>query len=203
LWNRVVQNDGTANYTGNSTVYVGAGTFNNNGNFTVNTASSIGFFGQSSASAFNNAGTFTKLGAVAFARESGAGSGTTVRFNNSGTVDVQGGTLSLDMGGTQSGPFAIAGGATLSLSGTHAFSVGADITGAGNLSVTGGTVTDARAVNISGAISLAGGTATFDGGVSGGASLILSAGTAHFNQAATFASGTITSSSSTLGVLPS
>jgi fibronectin-binding autotransporter adhesin len=83
---------------------------------------------------FNNAGLFRKS----------AGTGVTSVawvFNNTGTVEVFSGTLSLAGGGNHSGNFDVAAGATLGFAGgTHSLSGGAAITGAGAVSVSGGTL---------------------------------------------------------------
>jgi len=74
------------------------GTFNNNGAFTPNSSSELDCYDIGGINAFNNAGTFTKQGSglTTFRVVSTTG----VRFNNSGSVDVQGGTLALDAGGS-------------------------------------------------------------------------------------------------------
>ena len=87
------------------------------------------------SSIFTNAGTFRKAG-------SDPAHQTTISttFNNSGTVDVQTGILSLAGGGTHPGTFSIAAGATLDFSGgTHALSAPA-VTSLGTFRVSGGTV---------------------------------------------------------------
>ena len=72
--------------------------------------------GDSSTLTFNNAGTFNaQAGAGITATDDG------VTFTNSGTVSVASGTLYLDdPGGTDSGPFTVAKGATLDFDETAA-----------------------------------------------------------------------------------
>jgi hypothetical protein len=96
---RVLQNDGTASWTGGGYNFSG-GTFNNNGSFTVNLSSSPSVQSFGGTSAFNNVGTFTKQGTGTATFSSFSG---TMAFNNSatGTVDVQAGTLQLSSGGEQ------------------------------------------------------------------------------------------------------
>src|SRR5207244_856667 len=94
----------------------------------------LGFLG---AATFSNAGTFKKS----------AGAGTTNIgfgvFNNTGLVQVQSGTLRLDAGGgTHTGSFSVAAGATLEFAGTtHSLNAGSAVTGAGTVAYTGGTAT--------------------------------------------------------------
>ena len=116
-------------------------------------------------------------------------------FHNTGAVDVQGGTLGLDAGGTQSSDFAVASGATLRLSGTHTLSAASDITGAGGLSVAGGTITDAGTVNLGGTGTFSGGTATFTGSAFAVGVLAITGGTANLSASTpvSFSSGTLSS----------
>ena len=101
---------------------------------------------------------------------------------------MQGGTLALDTGGSHSGSFTLASGATLRLGGTQDFNAGATIGGEGNLFVHDGILTDAGAVNLTGSAVFPSGTATFNGPFTGGASLIVNGGTVNFNGTTAFAS---------------
>jgi len=94
--NRILQNDGTGSWTAGLVINNG-GTFNNNGSFSANFGGSETWRGDSGTNAFNNAGTFTKLGAG----EAQFAGSTPMPFNNTGTVDVQAGTLTLSAGVTQ------------------------------------------------------------------------------------------------------
>ena len=60
-------------------------------------------------------------------------------FNNSGTVNVQGGTLNLADGGTHTGLIDVAAGTQLTLGGTHDFN-GGSLTSAGTLQLHGTAV---------------------------------------------------------------
>ena len=183
--NRVLQSDGTATWTAGDLLMTG-GTFNNNGSCTANSGSTLQSYGNGGVNAFNNAGTFTKQGTGLtrfFVNSTG------VSFNNSGAVDAQEGTLGLDAGGTHGNDFAVGSGATLRLNGAQTFGVGSDITGAGGLSVAGGTITDAGTVNVGGTTIFSGGTATFSSSFTGGSFLMVSGGTVNFNGTAVFAPG--------------
>lgn len=116
------------NSGGNLTI-AGGVTFTATGNNTIN-------FTAGAIPAFMNAGTFRKM----------TGSGTTtignnVPFTNSGAVDVQSGTLSINGGGTSTGSFHAESGATLQFgAGTFSIASGAGMTGTGTTAINGGTV---------------------------------------------------------------
>jgi hypothetical protein len=85
-------------------------------------------------STFTNQGTFHKS----------AGAGTTTissALNNSGTVNVSAGTLSLVGGGANGAAFVVAAPATLEFSSAYALNAGTTITGAGTASLNAGTLT--------------------------------------------------------------
>jgi hypothetical protein len=87
--------------------------------------------------------TFSNLAGATFRKSGGAGTATLQQgpFDNAGTVEVQSGTLSLNGGGTHTGPFTIAAGAALRLgAGSHSVTSSSTVTGAGTLRVAGGTV---------------------------------------------------------------
>jgi hypothetical protein len=139
---------GAGALSGGNIEFADGAVFNNlvGATFDAQADGTIGNLGQ--AGTFNNAGSFTKS----------TGTGTIVvrvQFNNSGTVSVTSGTLSLQRGGTSTGAFTGASGTTLDFQGSH------------NLSgpVTGDTVTygsngvdAAQAVNLSGPYSASRGT---------------------------------------------
>jgi hypothetical protein len=136
---RTLQNSGSLDYTGSNLQFgVGAGeagvidnlagaTLNANGpgDLTVLNAGSH---------AVNNAGTFNRSGTQ--------GTSIDVPFNNSGTVNVTGGLLGLENGGTQTGTFdVLASGATLRLNGSQMLAAGSSVTGAGRAEFNSGTTT--------------------------------------------------------------
>src|SRR5258705_12546549 len=92
------------------------------------------FVGNSGTPLFANAGTLRKIG----------GTGTTTistGFNNSSSVQVQSGLLTLSAGGTNSGQFTTVSGTTLNFSaGTHLLQSSSSVSGPGNISVSGGIV---------------------------------------------------------------
>ena len=119
-------------------------------------------------------------------------------FNNTGTVDLQAGTLALPAG-THTGDFTVASGKTLQFVGNQSFSSSSDITGAGSVDVTGGgTRTVAGIVNIGGTFSFSdSGTSTFSSTFTA-STLSLLAGTATFNTTSPVSVVTGTMSAGTL-----
>ncbi len=125
----------------------------------------------------DNDGTFLKSG--------GTGTSTiSVPFLNTGTVQVDTGTLYLTSGGSatvpSTGAFAAAAGAILRLNGTHNISVGATMSGSGTLEVAGGVTTvDALVTTFSGPgnLMISGGAATINADVDFAGGLTHSYGT--------------------------
>ena len=129
---RLITVNGTGNWTAGRLDFVG-GTITNNGTFTTTTDNSCQNFGGTPA--FNNAGTFTKSTATGL-------SDCGVPFNNTGTVTISTGTFNLSSGGTSTGSFSAAAGATLNFNGgTHDVTLagGSSFSGAGTIGYTGGT----------------------------------------------------------------
>jgi len=114
-------------------------------------------------------------------------------FKNTGSVHVESGVLSLAGGGDATGEVTISGGAELDLGGTHNFSPASGITGAGDLSVIGGTANLAGMVSVSGIHTFSFGTANITGTYSClGNALNITGGTANFNGTGTIAPVTLT-----------
>ena len=120
---RVLQNHGTANWTGNQ-LRLQNGRFENNGSFTANSSGSLVCVNDGGFNAFTNAGTFTKLGMgeVQFSNP----------FNNTGLVDVQDGTLRFNSGFTQFDGETILSGGALAGTSTLQFQGGV-LAGAGTI----------------------------------------------------------------------
>jgi hypothetical protein len=152
--------------------------FNNQAGATFTVNCDAGIFPSGATGVFNNAGTFTKA----------AGTGTTtidVIFNNTHTVNVSSGTLTLENGGQDTADsFTIASGSTLNFAGGNtAFgsSIGTTTTAqAGSVTFSGGTTDVTGTYNISGTTTVSGGTANFLGTLtSPGPTLTVSGGSAN------------------------
>ncbi len=182
---RPLQNNGTVNWlTGPNNIGFSGGTFNNAVGAVFSTSAVASMVTVAGGNAFNNAGTFNR---------SGAGTTTiAIPFNNSGSVNVQGGTLSITGGGAQTAPFVISDGAGLSLNGTHTFSAAATITasGTGALDILGGASTFDGVVGLGGPLGIHAGTATFNAAASA-ASLSINGGTINFNSTGSFPSASL------------
>lgn len=144
-WDGVINNAGTVNFAKSSVAFVMYynGTFNNleGGVFEATTNESIYFrqdLSNNNTPVFNNAGTFRKK----------TGTGTTtvykMNFNNTGTVDVQSGTLKFTsyVDGTHTGTFTVASGANILTDSysDHDFNEGSVINGAGTFEITNGQI---------------------------------------------------------------
>jgi len=156
-------NEGHTVWTGTHPFYA-QGTIQNNANLDLDfsTATPLNVF--MSGNRFNNAGAIVKKGSGTISIESNYG------FYNTGTVDVQQGTLILAYSGTHTGDFTGAAGATLNIGGGQTFAAGSDITGELNVTFSassGKTITDHGLVNLTGALAFSGsGTHAMNGAVS-------------------------------------
>jgi autotransporter-associated beta strand protein len=186
---RTLVNNGTCNWNGAGAIGLNnsatlsngpAGTFNCTAGGTVQNSSGNNLVA--------NAGLFLTTGGTAT---------TTISppFNNSGTVEVQSGTLSLSGGLTDSGGITINSGSTLFVGSAAVNSLstpGSSITGAGNVEF-GGTGNFAGTVNVAGTNMFNNGTATFAGPYTcTNNAMIISGGTANFNGTGVIAPATLT-----------
>ena len=177
LSGRTVDNHGTATLLPNSGFqFNGGGTWNNHsdGTLVLQSGSSVGNFFADSA-VLNNDGLVQKVG------PGGASVNVTLNNSASGTVDVEGGTLTLTTG-SSSGTFNAAAGAVLNFNNAftpgYAFLDGASGTGDGAIQVdTFDAVTVSGGVNLQN-LTLAGGTVTVNvGGSLTAGNLTLAGGT--------------------------
>lgn len=199
LTTRTLENGGTALWTGagNINLLGGAVITNRAGAlFHAQNAANLSVSGGSSFGRFDNAGTFRKS-AHTGTTATGAGD---VSFNNSGTVDIQAGTLSLGSGGTHSGSFTVPAGTVLALDGTHNAGAGSSITGAGQFIVNGGTANLAGLVNVSGSNTFSGSIANLSGNyICTNNSLTISGGTVNFNGTGLVSPAFVNLNNGTLG----
>jgi len=172
----------TLNLSSGTTAW-SVGTVNSGGGATVNNAAvlDISFDGTFNASlggssTFNNSGTVRKSGGT------GAAAINPI-FNNAttGRVEVRSGTLNLGGGGSGSGIFDVAAGATLGFSGgAHSLDAASSLTGAGTNAVTTGSLTMNGTYNVTGGTRITGGSASFTGPTTSIGALTVSSGTAAF-----------------------
>jgi fibronectin-binding autotransporter adhesin len=159
--NRTLENNGTATWTAGA-IRMAGGTFNNNSQFTASSAGGGGgglqSFGSSSVNAFNNIGTFTKVGAgeVSFSVLAAG-----VAFNSLGNILLQEGTLTLAGGGSMSTPLTVNPTAAFTLGDSYTFTGNGSINGSGTVNFTGGTHSlPAGRFNPTGPVNFSGGTVT-------------------------------------------
>ncbi|WP_150047917.1 choice-of-anchor D domain-containing protein [Methylomonas rhizoryzae] len=179
---RVWQNDGTV-------IKTGLGSFNLNGG---NSGSNAGVAGRivnnglfdlqnDGGSTWNSnqggTGVIDNAAGATFRKSGGSGSSNILAtFNNAGTVEAQSGTLSLSAGGTHSGDFTVADGATLQFGGgTHDLN-GGGMNADGRVLLSAGTVNVNTVYTIAGQTEQTGGTLVFNANASTG-SLIQTGGT--------------------------
>ena len=192
---RTLRNENTVTWSGgtilfnnnvNGTQINGSGTLNNLAGATFiasgDAAASIAVsnFGGTDTGAdalFTNAGTFRKSSSTATDTTTVA-----VTFDNTGTVDVQTGILSLTNGGTHSGNFTGTAGTIGFGGGTHLLNAGSTIT-TQNVQFSGsGTTTINGTYNVAGTTGISNGTATINGTLpSLGSALNISGGVLNIN----------------------
>jgi hypothetical protein len=165
--------------------------------FDLTTNLDVGQSFGSAAGAFYNAGVFRKSG----------GNGTAhiyQPFNNTGTMEVQSGAVSLHKGGTNSGSYSISAAAALSFEAdttyrTYTFDANSSITGEGTLACNNSLAT----VNVDGSCALTGtcnnslATVNVDGSCALTGTNLVNWGTMNFNVPASV--GALTVSNGTLG----
>jgi hypothetical protein len=169
-------NNGTVDWTGTGYVIQDSsgGSINNYGLFD---AQGDGQLEPSNEPA--NSFVFTNYAGATFEKSgtSSGGSGVTyvgAEFDNSGgSVQVDAGTMQLAGGGTSSGTFTVAGGASLNFSADYALTGALSVTGSGTVEVSGGTLSlGASTISVGGVLQIDSGAE-----VSGSGTVDITAGT--------------------------
>jgi phage baseplate assembly protein gpV len=168
---RTLTNAGTATWTGSDIQLSNRAVFNNQAgaSFDAQTAATFGS-GFNASGTFNNAGSFTKS-------QSSDPTVIGITFNNSGTAEVQNGTLRLNTG-SSSGSFTVDAGTTLTFNGNHTLTAASSVGGTGKVQFTAGTTTVLGSFAPGDTVTVSGGTVNFASDVD--------------LAALTFTSGTIT-----------
>jgi len=182
-------------------VWAGGQIFCNNNSVFSNAASATFDLQADGNSFYANGGNPLAFNAGTLRKTAGSGTSTfSIPCNNSGTVQVNSGTLALTFANS-SGEFTVATGATLSANGNATLSGTASIDGPGSFTVTGGTMTNNGAFQIQGTNTFSGSSATsvFNGStlITNGP-LIISGGLVAFNGSGTAAPASLTLSQGTL-----
>jgi hypothetical protein len=188
LDHRTLDNAATATWTGGDLALNGGSVWNNLATGTFLAQANARLSGGGAAT-FNNAGHFTR---------SGNGTTTLVAvFNNTGTLDVAGGALTLSGGGTDRDTDTVEAPSTLTFSaGTYFLSPAASLSGDGNVVFSGATVEVLGGYGITGTTSVSNGTVSFDsdvglGALALGGGTLTGAGSVAVNGLLTWTSGTM------------
>jgi len=197
LSGRTISNAGTVTWTSDAAdiqANGGSNVFTNTGTFNAQNSSHMSIVGGTLT--FNNqtGGTLTRSGLATTTQFD-------VPFNNTGTVNVNGGTLSLAGGGSSGGAFNVASGTMLDLAGGTHNLTGASVSGAGEVNVSAGTVNFAGSYTVTGNTNISGGTANFNvptsisgctlsGGTLGGSGTVTVTGTLSWTGGTMSGSGT-------------
>jgi RHS repeat-associated protein len=164
---RTLANVGTATWSLNPGVFTqffmaDSATIENQAGATFTITGDVPLFASGTApETFNNAGTLIRTGRTA----TGAARFSGIALNNTGSVQVQSGTLDLAGGGDSTGSFQVAADATLTFDtgGTQTLEAASQVGGAGTVHFLGGTahIKGTYDVSIAGRTLIDGGTADF------------------------------------------
>jgi hypothetical protein len=182
---RTLENAGKMSWMGGNLFIIG-GVITNDAGAQFAVEGSGSFFSGGGAPRFDNAGTL-----VTATNDSTVFG---VAFNNYGTVTIQGGTFSMEGGGMQVGNMPVPAGTTVNFAGgTFTSSNSLSITGAGTLTVSGGTSTLGGTVNVTGSNIFSGGSMDFTGNYTcvGNTVLDISGGTVSFDGNSIVAPNTV------------
>src|ERR1700741_1017422 len=178
---RTLNTAGTTNWSGstgsntNEILVSGGSIINNSGTWNDQNAHIVRLLSTGGTGGeFNNSGTYTRSGVTGETQLS-------IGFDNTGVVNANGGTLSLDGGGVSSGAFNSA--ATLEFGGgVHELQAASSVSGSGTARFDAGAVNVAGSYEITGTTSVTGATATFSGLVNEVGALGINSGTATFSS---------------------
>jgi hypothetical protein len=157
---RILQNDGTANWS-EGEIRGNGSTFTNNGSFNASVPNNVGYRSDSGTNTFVNNGSFVRSGTgAATFTVNGGGS---ITFDNSGSVHVQSGTLTLSGGVTQHVGTVLTGGTWNATDATLNITTGSNITtNQANVTLDGSASVFARLNSLS--TNSSGGSFTIRGG---------------------------------------
>lgn len=140
---RTLENASTNIWAGGSAMSINGGVITNDAGAVFQVLTPVSFVFGGGAPRFDNVGTF-------LSPSNGTTTFSGIAFNNYGTVNILGGTLSMAGGGVQAGTVTVPLGTTLNLAGAFTSLGNPSITGAGNFMVSGGTSTLGGTINVTG-----------------------------------------------------
>jgi len=173
--------------------HAGAAITNESGNTFTNSFDGNLAITLSGTGGLNNEGTFTKSGGTGVTNFGGG-----VFLNNTGTVNVNSGTLQLTGGGTSTGTWNVAGGSMLNFANSHTLNAGTSVGGLGIVRFSAGTTNfNAGSYAVAGTTQINGGTANFNAAASTqllefSSGTLGGTGTVTVNGLTTFTGGTMT-----------
>ena len=152
-----LENHGTINLLSSRLFIYAPAAFTNKTDGIVNLDGNGAGFGAASGAQVKNEGTLNKTGGGNSSFANGGAS----PLNNTGTVNVQNGTLILDAGGTSTGTFNVSAGQSLQFAGAYTLGNGTQINGPGSTQLSSGiqTVPASATASINGPLTLSGGLA--------------------------------------------
>ena len=199
---RTLNNEKTATWTGSAFLMLNGSVLNNQTGAIWNHESDTPIqFEGGTAPTFNNEGTFEKTAGTG---ANGGGVGSTIVFNNTGTVEANSGMLYIDNAGTCSGTcgsWSVAAGSILQLGSAATASLNGKISGAGKVTFgPSGTLNYTGTYDITGGTTVSGGTANFvsPATVTAAGPLTINSGTLNFSTGKTITTTTLTQSTGTL-----
>jgi hypothetical protein len=199
---RSINNTKTATWNGTEFFILNSAVFNNKSGATWNHQNDSVIEWDGGSPTFTNAGTFEKTGGT---NATGGGVGSSIVFNNTGSVEANSGVLFVsDSGsctGTCAGSWSVASGATLQLgSGATAAALSGSISGAGTVIFPSGTVNYTGNYNVTGGTQVTTGTANFTspGVVTSAGPLTLNGGTLNFSTGKAVTTSALTQTTGTL-----
>ncbi len=159
---RTLENRGTLAWSGGA-IGVTGGTINNLAGATFQVSAADSCVGGVGGGMLNNSGTISKTGAATSAFIT---SSALMVVNNSGSIVVSQGSLTLGSGGTHTGNFSISSGATLTLGSAHTTGASTMITGSGTLTIPSSPASSlsvSSVIDFPGTLNIQSGTLNADG----------------------------------------
>lgn len=171
---RQLVNNGYFAITNGATLFFSNGTLRNSPGALIDVHDSGALNWSSGSNALENQGTFNKFGPGALAIGS-------IALNNSGVMNLNGGSCSFASGGQNSGSIHVASGASLSFSSTFTHAAGSFLGGAGTFTFNGGTHNILGTFLPENVAAFNGGTVTIVNAMPGSMTLNIGGGTVRVN----------------------
>jgi hypothetical protein len=169
MLSRTLTNNGRINHSAGLLQFTGSGTLNNAAGHIYNLTASATMAASGSNNTINNAGVINDQTSSTISLN--------LVFNNSGQLNVYGGVLNLDGGGTNSGTRNLASGAVLNYRAGYTHAGGSNVAGSGTMNFVGGTQIISGNWTSNARLQLLGGTLDGSGNLTTNGPLIWGGGT--------------------------